>query len=241
MSRSETVVAYGLTINSIRFFALFRAFPEPSLTIPRCNLCAHGYRAAVPSARTKTLASGAVIAVLAICASADTGAAATSGCSAFPSQAAAQARFTEDGGAAGHDVEGLDGDRDGIACEGSPAPFAGYATIGYNRKRGFFYGTASMPPRDSESAGFACLYGNTHFPEGPRQLKVYAVRPAGDVAISRVLGAEAKPGSGRLVWKADKRAVRGGRYYVAFEERLRESPYGANECPGFRSREVALP
>lgn len=179
--------------------------------------------------------------MLAFCATAANGVAATSGCSAFPSQATAQASFTEEGGGPGHDVGGLDGDGDGIACEGLPGPFTGYATIGYNRKRGFFYGTASMPPRGSGDEGFACLYGNPHFPEGPRQLKVFSVRSGEDVAISNVVGAEAKPGSGRLVWKADKAAVHAGRYYVAFEERLRLSPYGANECPGFRSREAALP
>jgi hypothetical protein len=179
--------------------------------------------------------------VLVIGALAGSGVASTSGCPSFPSQAAAQERFAELGGAPGRDAEGLDGDRDGLACEGLPGPYAGFAAVGYNLKKGFFYGTASMPARRSEDGGFACLYGNPHFPEGPRLLRVYAARPGGDVAISGAIRAEAKPDSGRLVWKAEKEVVPSGRYYVAIEERLRLSPYGANECPGFRSREVVLP
>lgn len=176
----------------------------------------------------------------AIAALTGSGTAAVSGCSGFPSQAAAQQRFTEEGGGPAHDVGGLDGDGDGVVCEGLPGPFAGYATIGYNRKRGFLYGTASMPPKGS-GGGFACLYGNPHFPEGPRQLKVYAARRGGDVAISRVLAAEAKPQSGRLLWKFDHAEVPAGRYYVVFEEQQRLSPYRPSECPGFSSRETPLP
>jgi hypothetical protein len=169
------------------------------------------------------------------------GVASMPGCASFSSQAAAQEHFTELGGSPRRDFGGLDGDRDGVACERLPRPYAGFATIGYNLKRGFFYGAASMPPTASGESGFACLYGNRHFPDGPRLLKVYAVRPGVDRAISGAIGAEAKPGSGRLVWKADKDIVFGGRYYVAFEERVPLSPYGPNECPGFRSREVTLP
>jgi LPXTG-motif cell wall-anchored protein len=40
-------------------------------------------------------------------------------CSDFPSQAAAQAHLRADPS----DPDGLDGDSDGIACEGNPAPF----------------------------------------------------------------------------------------------------------------------
>jgi hypothetical protein len=141
------------------------------------------------------------------------------------------------GGSPARNADGLDGDRDGVACEGLPGPHEGYATIGYNLKRAFFYGTASMPAGDG---GFACLSGNRHFAEGPRLLKVYKAVPGPDRAVSGEIGAEARPGSGRLVWKLDRDLV-AGHYYAAFGEKIRSSPYRPSECPGFSSRATALP
>jgi hypothetical protein len=141
------------------------------------------------------------------------------------------------GGSPSRNVRGLDGDSDGVACEGLPGPYAGFATIGYHRARAFFYGAASMPATES---GFACLLGNRHYPEGPRQLRIYRVRPGADLAVSPVLGAEARPGSGRLLWKLEKDLVP-GHYYAAFEGRQAEAPYKPPECPEFRSRAVYLP
>jgi hypothetical protein len=163
----------------------------------------------------------------------------SAGCS-FSSQAAAQQRFVDLGGAPGHDPGRFDADGDGVACEGLPGPYEGFATIGYNVKRGFFYGTAAMPA-DGSGGGFACLSGNRHFPEGPRQLKIYRARPGSDRAVSRTLGAEARPSSGRLLWKLEAPLAVHGRYYAAFEEEERLSPYKPTECPGFSSLETRLP
>jgi hypothetical protein len=170
-------------------------------------------------------------------------AAATPGCGSFDSQAAAQARFMEQGGSPGHGVGRLDPDRDGVACEGLDAPYQGFATIGYNKKHDFFYGVASMPPLATGNDEFACLAGNRRWANGPRWLNVYRAKPSGDVAIlgTHMRPAEAKPASGKLIWKADKALVIPGRYYVAFEESVRTSPYGPNPCPEFRSRAIHLP
>jgi hypothetical protein len=55
-----------LTISSIRFLADLRAFPEPSLTIERCNLCGLGIvRAIAPSKRI--LAVGTLLSMFAFC------------------------------------------------------------------------------------------------------------------------------------------------------------------------------
>jgi hypothetical protein len=143
-------------------------------------------------------------------------------------------------GSPSRDATGLDADGDGVACEGLPGPYEGFATIGYNAKAHFFYGTASMPPLGS-GGGFACLSGNRHFPEGPRRLKIYRARPGSDLAVSRALGAEAKPSSGRLLWKLEAPLAVHGRYYAAFEEEVRLSPYKPTECPGFSSLETRLP
>jgi hypothetical protein len=70
---------------------------------------------------------------------------------------------------------------------------------------------------------------------------VFRVGPGADRAVTEAVGAEAKPSTGQLIWKADKQVVPAGRYYAAFEERVPLTPYGANECPGFRSREASLP
>ncbi len=180
---------------------------------------------------------------LAIWAPAGGDAAATPGCPSFESQAAAQTYFVEAGGSPARSIGRLDPDRDGVACEGLGAPYQGIATLGYNKKRGFFYGVASMPPLASGKGEFACLSGNRHWPDGPRWVNVFRVKPNGDVSIlgSHMASAEAKPETGRLVWKVDKPMPLPGRYYAAFEESVRTSPYGRNPCPEFRSRTVSLP
>jgi hypothetical protein len=164
---------------------------------------------------------------------------ATPGCGSFASQADAQDRFAELGGSPGSPIPRLDPDRDGVACAGLPGPYKGYATVAYNRKRSFFFGTVSMPP--VEGGGFACLEGNPHFTDGPRLLTLFRVRPGPDLAIRAKIGTQAQAGSGRLLWKVEKEAIAPGDYYVVFEERQPLSPYGPNECPGFRSAEVRLP
>ena len=163
------------------------------------------------------------------------------GCASFASQAGAQDYFGRYGGSPSHPVGGLDPDRNGVACEGLGGPYKPYATIGYNRKGRFFYGVASMPPAAKGDEEFPCLYGNRHFPDGPRHLNVYKAQPGADKPIFGTLKAEARPESGRLLWKAERDAVTPGLYYVAFEERIPLKPYGANQCPGFRSAELALP
>jgi hypothetical protein len=173
---------------------------------------------------------------------AGTAAAPARGCGSFAAQAEAQAYFVHFGGSPERRVGNLDADRDGVACEGLTGPYAGFATVGYNRKKDFFYGTASMPPDGSGSGEYPCLYGNRHFLHGPRRLNLYRVGPGGDKAIFGVgISTEAKPDTGRLLWRADKANMVPGRYYAAFEERIRVHPYGNNECPGFRSRAVLLP
>lgn len=180
---------------------------------------------------------------LAIWAPAGGNAAATPGCPSFKSQADAQTYFVAQGGSATHSIGRLDPDGDGVACEGLGAPYQGIATLGYNTKRDFFFGVASMPPLASGSGEFACLSGNRRWPDGPRWVNVYRVKPDGDVSIlgPHMASAEAKPATGRLVWKVDKPLKTPGRYYAAFEESVRTSPYGRNPCPEFRSRTVILP
>ncbi len=164
------------------------------------------------------------------------------GCGAFDHQADAQAYYLEIGGSPARPDHRLDPDRDGVACEGLPAPYAGYATIGYNRKRGFLYGSVTMPHAGGEEP-YPCLTGNVHGPEGPRLYNVYRVGGRHDHPIfpGAERGAAALPTSGRLIWRADRRALPRGRYYVGFEERIRMTPYGRNECPAFSSAPVALP
>lgn len=186
------------------------------------------------------LASLALAVALACGVWAASGSAELPGCTSFKSQAAAQELFTRMAGGPDREVGDLDPDRDGVACEDRPGPHEGYATIGYNRAKRFFYGVATMPAAGSDD-GFSCLQGNSHFPDGPRLLKVYRVVPGPDRAVSRNLGAEARPESGRLLWKLDRKTVPLGRYYAAFEEKIRTSPYAPSECPGFRSAETYLP
>jgi hypothetical protein len=165
------------------------------------------------------------------------------GCGSFASQEEAQAYFMEHGGTPRHHLGALDGDRDGVACEGLKGPFQGYATIGYNKEKRFFYGTASMPSMAPGSGEFACLYGNRHFPDAARRLRLFKVKPGDDKLLveARGHGTEAKPASGRLLWRVDQKTIVPGRYYVEFEERVSQSPYGRNLCPGFRSRATKLP
>jgi hypothetical protein len=162
-------------------------------------------------------------------------------CASFSSQGAAQTYFVSLGGGPRHAIGDLDGDRDGVACEQLSGPYRGFAGFGYNERRNFFYGYARMP---STGAGeFACMTGNEHFPDGPRRLNVYRVRSGSDKPLLRRkygVGAEANPKTGSLVWKIGARHPR-GEYYMAFEERIPLHPYGANECPGFRSRTITVP
>ncbi len=179
--------------------------------------------------------------MLAALALASSGDAKAPGCASFPSQAAAQEQFTRLGGSPSRNSRGLDGDRDGVACEELPGPHEGFATLGYNLKRKFFYGTASMPASSSADGGFACMYGNRHFADGPRLLRIYRAGGGADHLVSGEVGTQAQSSSGRLVWKLEKDDVPRGRYYVVFEEQIRLSPYKGSECPGFRSRQVLLP
>jgi hypothetical protein len=170
------------------------------------------------------------------------GHAAVRGCASFSSQAEAEQYFLAQGGGPRQAVGALDPDRDGVACEGLPGPYQGYATIGYNLAHHFFYGSATMPPQGNGGEGYACLHGNRHFPDAPRILRVYRVKPGADEPVfgDRGIGTEVLESSGRLLWRAD-RVLRGaGRYYAAFEERIPLQPYGANECPGFQSNPVLL-
>jgi len=114
-------------------------------------------------------------------------------------------------------------------------------TLGYNRARGFFYGQAKMPRKADGSGEYACLDGNRHFPDGPRLLRIYRVRPGPDRAISPDIAAAAERDSGTLVWKFERRRVPQARYYVVFEAKIPTAPYAPSECPSFRSRAVVLP
>jgi len=165
------------------------------------------------------------------------------GCAHFGTQAAAQAYFIELGGSLGHRVGSLDPDRDGIACEQLGGAYAGYANLGYNRTKNFFYGFGAMPESGPEADPFPCLIGNRHFSDGPRRVNVYRVMPGPDKRIfsRNGVGAEARLDSGRLVWKGGREVVLPGRYYAEFEERIPLHPYGSNECPAFRSPLVRLP
>lgn len=168
--------------------------------------------------------------------------AAVRGCASFQSQAEAQQYFVEQGGGPRHAIGALDPDHDGVACEGLPGPYEGYATVGYNLAHHFFYGTATMPPLGGGGEGFACLMGNRHFPDASRRLNVYRVKPGPDEPLfgKEGIGAEAIESSGRLLWRANRVLQRSADYYAAFEQRIPLKPYGENECPGFRSASVLL-
>ncbi len=189
---------------------------------------------------TRSFPLAAAAALLTALALAGSGGAATPGCSSFRSQAAAQTYFAARGGGPGRAVGGLDGNRDGVACEGLAGPYKGFATIGYNRRKQFFFGVATMPP-NATAGGFACLEGNRHFPDGPRQLDIYRVRSGGDRLVAADVAAEAQADRGQLIWKAVRGSIVPGTYYAEFEARIPLSPYGGNECPGFRSGATFLP
>lgn len=172
-------------------------------------------------------------------ATAERGGAAAPACSSFRSQAAAQEYLLARGGP-GERLGKLDGDGDGVACEGLAGPYKGFATIRYSARNGFFFGAVSMPP-DPLVGGFACLEGNRHFADGPRLLTIYRMQPGVDREIVGEVGAEARPESGRLAWKAKRGSISPGLYYAEFEARIPLTPYGGNDCPGFRSRPAMLP
>jgi hypothetical protein len=167
------------------------------------------------------------------------------GCGSFDSQAAAQHHFTDVGGGVKHQVGKLDRDHDGVACEELSGPYAGFATLGYNKKHRFFYGTVSMPADPSRSGRYhPCMVGNRRFPDGPRRLNVYKVQPdgSGKPIFAKVgIGVEVRRASGRMVWRADRKHVVPGRYFAEFEKRVRASPGEDSQCPGFRSAIVNLP
>jgi hypothetical protein len=167
------------------------------------------------------------------------GAAPPRNCTSFDSQAEAQAYFEQLGGTPRHGVGSLDADGDGVACEELNAPYVGFATIGYNSARGFFWGAVAMP-RSGEGE-FACLEGNPHFTDGPRLIRLMQEKPGSDRQVFRSVGAEARKATGRIVWKANVKLPGPGRYYARFAEKLRLHPYGPNECPAFRSRSLPLP
>ena len=91
-------------------------------------------------------------------------------------------------------------------------------------------------------------------PEGSRASKATGISPTGrgswtstgssraaDREIAGDVAAEAQPESGRLIWKAEKGSIVRGAYYAEFEPRIPLTPYGGNDCPGFRSRPTVLP
>lgn len=190
-----------------------------------------------------TLALALLAAAGCLLALASSGDAGVRGCGSFGSQADAQDELFALGGTPRHPVGKLDPDRDGVACEGLPGPYKGYATIGYNRKKRFFYGTATMPPRGGGEGEAACLYGDRHSDESPRKVNIFRVTPNGDKGLVGEYGgkAEALPASGRLIWKVERVIAEPGRYYAAFQERIRVTPYGPTECPGFNSQPTLLP
>ncbi len=173
---------------------------------------------------------------------AGSGAAAVPSCGAYKAQGDAQDAFLEAGGDPGRNVGGMDPDGDGVACEDLPAPYKGYATIGYNRKRQFLYGIVTMPvpPAGGEAP---CLYGNKNYPDSSRRLNVFKIRTDGDKPLlgRYKAGAQADPARGTLVWKVERPNLILAHYYVAFDEKVRTSPYGRNPCPGFSSRPTLLP
>jgi hypothetical protein len=165
------------------------------------------------------------------------------GCHTFAAQGDAEEYFLEHGGTPERNVAKMDGDHDGVACEGLGAPYVGYATIGYNRRKHFLYGTATMPPGASPApAEPPCLVGDRKGTEGPRRLRVYRVTPGGDKRVfGKPIGAEAKSASDRLLWKQDLARIEPGVYYAEFLEPIRLTPYGRSECPPFSSAPTRLP
>lgn len=186
-----------------------------------------------------SLALSAALGAVVLLAFAGNGAAAMPKCPSFASQAEAQGAFLELGGKPGNDVGGLDGNGNGVACETLPGPYAGYATIAFNKRKGFLYGVVTLPLAEG---GYQCLLGNRYDPETPRRLNVYRELPGPDKAIlGDGVGTAADPRTGKLAWKAVKANLPSGRYYASVEARIATSPYGRNQCPGFDSRPALLP
>lgn len=181
---------------------------------------------------------GVVFAVLA----GGSGAAAVPGCGTFKAQGDAQEAFMQAGGSPARNVGKMDPDGDGVACEALGAPFKGYATIGYNRKKQFFYGIVKMPAA-LDGGESPCLYGDKSYPDASRRFNIYKIRTDGDKPLlgRYKAGAQADPAAGTLVWKVERANLVQARYYVAFDERVPLTPYGRNECPGFNSVPTLLP
>jgi hypothetical protein len=185
--------------------------------------------------------TGVVAAVVGLLVLAGGSSAAAPGCGAFAAQGDAQEAFLEAGGSPVRNAGSMDPDGDGVACEDLPAPYKGYATIGYNRKRQFLYGVVTMPVPPGGQA--SCLYGNKNFPDSSRRLNVFKVRSDGDKPLlgRYKAGAEAQPETGKLIWKVERPGLVAAKYYVSFDEKVRTSPYGRNPCPGFSSQPTLLP
>lgn len=187
------------------------------------------------------VALAVIVGVVGALASAGGGTAAVPGCGSFDAQSDAQDVFIERGGSPKRNLGGMDPDRDGVACENLPGPYKGYATVGYNRKKQFFFGTATMP--SGASGEPACMYGNRRYPDAARRVNLFRITPDGDKPL---LGeyqgrTEARPAKGRLLWKAKRVRPARGLYYAEVEERIPLSAYGRVECPGFSSRPALLP
>ncbi len=194
-----------------------------------------------PGTKLGALALVALASLLTL-ALAASGNAAVPGCAGYRSQGEAQDAFVGAGGGPGRNLGNLDPDRDGVACEALPAPYKGYATIGYNRKRQFFYGTATMPQATTSEGPYPCMFGDRIGDDAPRKVNVFRVTAGGDRALlGPSAGRTAQGPDGRLLWKADKPLPGPGRYYASFEERIRTDPYGPTDCPGFSSRPTLLP
>lgn len=188
--------------------------------------------------------AAALVAGLALAQSGGEASAAKQGCAGFQTQAAAQVALLDSLAPGGErrSARSLDQDGDRVACEALGGPFAGYPTLGYNRREAFLYGFVRMPLNSTEEGPYPCLLGNSHFPDGPRLVHLFRVRDGEDALVSpeHGWGAQAEPEQGRLAWKAVKRP-HPGRYYLEVEERIPLTPYGANPCPGFRSPTFQLP
>ncbi|MDX6624932.1 MAG: hypothetical protein QOE75_2864 [Solirubrobacterales bacterium] len=185
--------------------------------------------------------TGVVASVVGLLALAGGSSAAVPGCGAYAAQGDAQDAFLEVGGSPARNVGGMDPDGDGVACEDLAAPYKGYATIGYNRKKQFLYGVVTMPVPSGGQA--SCLFGNKNHPDSARRLNVFKVRSDGDKPLlgRYKAGAEAQPETGTLIWKVERPELIPAKYYVSFDEKIRTSPYGRNPCPGFSSEPTLLP
>lgn len=189
----------------------------------------------------KTFALASLCALVLLVLPAGGGAAGSSRCTAFDTQADAQGYFISRGGSPRHGIARLDVDGDGVACEQLGRSYVGFATIAYNAPRDFFYGSIAMPRIPGGNGRYACLAGNPRFPKGPRLIRVMRVRPGPDRLVFRAIRAEVHPATGHLVWKADVELRVPGRYYARIAKKVRLHPFGPNQCPAFSTRSVALP